>query len=97
MVKDPNLVNEWDFHAPFGKSHHQIIYLNLNIKATIIETNIEKHMYTKGRYDEMRKKLTMSHDAWDMLLSEEDSIDKWVEKNETLVKKPQEEFVPKKS
>ena len=39
----------------------------------------------------------MPHEAWDMLLSEEDSIDKWMEKIETLVKKAEEEFVPKKS
>ena len=93
LVKDSEIVNEVSYDAPFGKSHHQILALSLNIKTTSIQQTSERLMWNKGNFDDMR--VSVNNVNWDELLNEETDINCWINEITNVILDAQEQYVPK--
>ena len=94
LVKDSEIVNEVSYDAPFGKSHHQILALSLNIKTTSIQQTSERLMWNKGNFDDMR--VSVNNVNWDELLNEETDINCWINEITNVILDAQEQYVPKR-
>ena len=94
LVKEPQLVSEIVYDAPFGKSHHQTLLLSLNIESNSSDVCAERYLFDKGLYDEMRSSVDKVN--WDNLLKEEADIDCWMNEIANVIIEAKDTYVPKR-
>ena len=94
LTQHPEMVNEINYEAPFGKSHHQVIMMSLNVKSTLNDHVSERFLYDKGNYDEMRSYVDRVN--WDDLLKDGNDVDCWMDEIEKIVLDAHEKYVPKR-
>ena len=94
LVKEPELVSEIVYDAPFGKSHHQTLLLSLNIKNNTQDVCTERYLFDKGSYDEMRA--SVDKVKWDELLKEEADVDCWMDEIANVIIEAKNTYVPKR-
>ena len=94
LVRCTEIVCETYYEPPFGKSHHQVLLVTLNIKNTENTSFTEKFIHDRGDYDGMRAEVDKV--KWDNLLVESEDCNTWVDNIAEVITNAQKTYVPKK-
>ena len=95
LSNDDDLVQNIVHYPPLGKSHHSLIYFNIDmVYSKPTESPVLKYQMDKGDFDKMRQ--FIGNIDWDRELDENLSRDEWGDLIVGKMEEAKELYVPKK-
>ena len=95
LTNEADLVQDVDFHPPFGKSHHVVLTFSIDLNPTVLpNVSVLKYQMNKADYGKMRSHLRQFD--WDEVTSDDKPLDNICEDLVCILDTAKDKFVPKR-